>query len=101
MENGQEVVFLDIAIAVENIENLSLAKPREAGWSKYGFVKVIEARGCYPTPLDFYFLNSPMEYQVDHIDEYIEARNQAKLPHVKALDMMYEAYQQSLEHGRY
>lgn len=42
-----------------------------------------------------------MEYQVDHIDEYIEARNQAKLPHVKALDMMYEAYQQSLEHGRY
>lgn len=80
---------------------LSLAKPREAGWSKYGFVKVIEARGCYPTPLDFYFLNSPMEYQVDHIDEYIEARNQAKLPHVKALDMMYEAYQQSLEHGRY
>lgn len=74
---------------------LSLAKPKDAGWSKYGFVKVIEARGCYPTPLDFYFLNSPMEYQVEHIDEYIEAREQAKVPHVKALDIIYEAYKQS------
>ena len=53
---------------------LSLAKPREAGWKKYGFVKVIEARGCYPTPLDFYFLNSPTEYQFEHLQEYMTAR---------------------------
>lgn len=74
---------------------LSLAKPRSAGWSRYGFVKIIEARGCYPSPLDFYMWNSPVEYQLDHIEEYMEAREKAGLPHVAALDIIYEAYVRS------
>jgi hypothetical protein len=74
---------------------LSLADPKASGWSKYGFVQIIEARGCYPTPLDFYMLNSPQEFQMNHIEEYMQAREKAGLSHIKALDMMYEAYQKT------
>lgn len=71
---------------------LTLAKPRLAGWSRYGFVKVIEARECYPTPLDFYMWNSPVEYQMEHFEEYITAREKAKVPHLEALDNICKAY---------
>ena len=74
---------------------LSLARPRSAGWSKCGFVKIIEARGCYPTPLDFYFWNSTPEYQLSHVDEYMTARRKAKLAPIAALDLIYEAYERS------
>lgn len=80
---------------------LGLAKPRSAGWSRYGFVKIIEARGCYPTPLDFYMWNSPAEWQLEHVDEYMEARKKAKLAPVPALDLMYEAYQRSRKRCEY
>lgn len=71
---------------------LSLAKPRAAGWSKYGFVKVINARECYPTPLDFYMWNSSPEWQLEHIEEYMEARRKAKLEPIPAVEKIYTAY---------
>lgn len=72
---------------------LSLAKPKQSGWSKYGFVKVIEARGCYQTPLDFYMFNSPPQWQMARMDDYMKARRLTGLAPVNAIDAIYEAYQ--------
>lgn len=80
---------------------LSLAKPKKAEWTDYGFVKIIEARGCYPSPLDFYMWNSPVEYQMEHVEEYMQAREKAKLKRIPALDAMYNAYQKSKDTIKY
>lgn len=74
----------------------SLANPKSCGWNKYGFVQIIAARKCYPSPLDFYMLNSPQEYQLAHLEEYMTARQKAGLKPVPALDVMYEAYMKSV-----
>jgi len=75
----------------------ALALPKENDFYKYGFAKIIEARGCYDSPLDFYFLNSPMEYQIEHFEEYLNAREYAKLPHSKILDTYVEIYNEIKE----
>ncbi len=71
---------------------LCLAKPKEAGWSYFGFVKIIASRGCYPSPLDFYFWNSPQEYQWEHFEEYLEAREKAKLKKLPIIELFKKAY---------
>lgn len=71
---------------------MALAKPKESGFSKFGFVSVIEARECYQTPLDFYMMNSPQEFQLAHFHEYMDARKKAKIPSNPVLELFYEAY---------
>lgn len=75
---------------------LALAKPKESGFGKFGFVAIIEARECYQTPLDFFMMNSPLEYQLAHFDEYIEARDKAGIPHLPAIDLIYAAYKHTI-----
>lgn len=76
---------------------LSLANPKAYGWNKYGFVKILEARKCYPSPLDFYFLNSPKDFQEEYVYDYYDAREEAGLPKEPALEMLMRAY----EHSQY
>lgn len=71
---------------------LSLAKPKAYEWNKYGFVEIIKARGCYPTPLDFYFLNSPEEYQRKNFAKYMKIRKEAKLETPMVLELYNEAF---------
>lgn len=80
----------------EDLFNI-LAQPHRSKIDQFGCIQVIAARGCYPTPLDFYFLNSDVNYQMKHIHEYMAARSRAHLPHIKALDCMYEAFQRVYE----
>jgi len=69
-----------------------LANPKATGLKNFGCVKVIEARMCYQSPLDFYFLNSPVDYQRQHFEKYIAARKEAGLKNSKYLDIVCEAY---------
>lgn len=75
---------------------LALADPKGSGWGNYGFVKIIEARQCYASPLDFYMLNSPTEYQLEHIEDYFEAREEANLKHIYTLDKIRDAYEMAI-----
>ena len=71
----------------------SLANPKKYGWNKHGFVQIIQARKCYPSVLDFYFLNSPKAFQEDHLYEYYDAREEEGLPKEPALEILMRAYE--------
>lgn len=60
---------------------------------KPGFYEIIEERGCYEHPLDFFFFNSPFEEQVKYMDEYVQNRNSIKsLAKNPQIDFMYKAF---------
>lgn len=61
-----------------------------------GIYSIIEARGCYDSPLDFYMLNSPVDIQHENFFEYIKIRRQAQGTN-ELLDMILSAYE--AEHG--
>lgn len=69
-----------------------LANPRKTGFSNFGITKIIEARECYPSLLDFYFWNSPNDFQWEHFEDYITARENSKLPHLAVIDAFRDAY---------
>lgn len=79
---------------------LVLSQPKNSSFGKYGINQIIEARGCYPSTLDFYMWNSPVDYQLEHFDEYIQVRNEMHLPRIAALDLMNEAYQEYKENDK-
>ena len=91
---AMDAIFSQIEITTSDLFD-SLANPKKHGWDSYGFTDIIEGRGCYPSPLDFYMLNSPQDYQLAHIEEYIAAREKAGLEEVKALTIIYEAYRRA------
>lgn len=95
---SMNTIFSLISISTEDLYT-SLANIKDTPWSNYGFVQIIEARNCYETPLDFYFLNSSQNYQLEHVEEYMKAREEAGLEHYAILDWMYEAYRTSVEEG--
>lgn len=64
----------------------ALALPKESDFKNYGFTKIIEGRGCYDSPLDFYFLNSPVSFQMENFELYLETRKFARLPESKTLN---------------
>ena len=74
-----------------------LANPKKSSFNKIGCMKIIEKRECYPSPLDFFMWNSSVEYQMEHIDEYMEARKNAKLPELPILELRYKAFKKSQE----
>lgn len=76
---------------------LILSQPKSSSFGKYGINQIIESRGCYPSTLDFYMWNSPVEYQLEHFDEYIKVRKEMHLPHIEALDLIDEAYREYKE----
>lgn len=55
-----------------------------------GCLSIINERKCYPSYLDFYFLNLPKEEQLFAVDDYIAIRNKANLPRIPLLDKLYE-----------
>lgn len=69
-----------------------LANPKKTGFSNFGITKIIEARECYPSLLDFYMWNSPHDFQWEHFDDYIKAREDAHLPHLAIIDAFKDAY---------
>lgn len=85
-------VFKSIEMPIKDLF-LSLADPKKFGWRKLGFVRVIEARGCYPSPLDFYFMNSPLSFQKNHFQEYMDARKEAGLNTFKLLEKTLKVYE--------
>ena len=93
--NAMKQIFSFIEISTEDLF-YSLAKPKSCGWNHYGCTKIIEARKCYPTPLDFYMLNSSPEYQRAHVWEYYRARERAGLEKVYALEEMMRVYQKTV-----
>ena len=91
---AMDAIFSQIEISTPDLFD-SLAAPKKYGWDSCGFVDIIESRGCYPSPLDFYMLNSPQDYQLMHIDEFMAARQKAGLEKVEALNIIYEAYRRA------
>lgn len=66
---------------------------------KPGFYEIIEERGCYEHPLDFFFINSPFEEQVKYMDEYIKLRNGIKnLGKNPQIDFMYRSFCENREY---
>ena len=70
---------------------LMLAAPKAFGIN-FGSFEVIKSRGCYPSVLDFYMWNAPQDFQEDHIEEYLQAREAAKLPYLEELDFLVKSY---------
>lgn len=66
-----------------------------------GVFKVIAQRQIYANPLDFYMLNSSIEFQKEHIDDYMELREkyfpQQKNPLIDALYLYYKNLQMERE----
>ena len=60
-----------------------------------GCCDIIKARKCYPSELDFFFLNSPIETQIQYIDQYIAARESCGLKNEPILDYLYKIYNNS------
>lgn len=56
----------------DKLFTLSRAKAEKI--NKLGMIKVLENRGCYASALDFYYLNSPVNFQKEHFREYIRLR---------------------------
>ncbi len=83
-----------IAVPTEQLFQI-LACPKEAHIQSYGFIAVIKAREVYPSALDFYFLNSPVDFQADYAEMYFQTRRDANLPEVPALSLMEELYYES------
>lgn len=52
---------------------------------------VVMKRGLYPSPLDWYMWNSPEEFQLEHMEEYLEVRRKTKLPPLKYLTAIEKA----------
>ena len=74
----------------------ALANPKKWKMNNLGFVKIIEQRNAYPTPLDFYFLNSPIDYQYEHFKEYLDARaTNPNIPHMQVLDILQDVLQET------
>lgn len=74
----------------------ALATPKKWKMNNYGFVKIIEQRNAYPSPLDFYFFNSPVDYQYEHFNEYIAARaTNTMIPHLQVLDILQDCMEES------
>lgn len=74
-----------------------LANPQKSGFNKIGCLKVIEKRECYPSALDFFMWNAPLDYQMEHVDEYMEVREDAGLEPLPILELRYNAHLNSHE----
>ena len=58
-----------------------------------GCFSIIEERGCYACPLDFYFLNLKPSDQAYVIDDYMKIRNEFKsIKKEPLIDKLYEFY---------
>jgi hypothetical protein len=73
-----------------------LANPVKAKFNRYPILNIYNKyrATCYPSLLDFYFLNSPIEFQREHVDEYMEVRELTNLPKVPILDAMFKNFEQ-------
>lgn len=71
-----------------------LANPVKAKFNHYPILNIYNKYRalCYPSLLDFYFLNSPIEFQREHVDEYMEVREMTGLPQVPILDAMFKNF---------
>jgi len=70
---------------------IMLSNPKKSGIACLGCIKVIMARGCYPSPLDFYMWNSSAEYQWKYLDLYLSVREKANLPELNSLNLIVNA----------
>ena len=52
-----------------------LSNAKQYHLKQMSFIKIMNNRGCYASPLDFYYLNSPKELQDKYFDEYKELRD--------------------------
>lgn len=71
-----------------------LANPVKAKFNHYPILNIYNKYRalCYPSLLDFYFLNSPVEFQREHVEEYMEVREMTGLPQVPILDAMFKNF---------
>lgn len=65
-----------------------------------GIFEVINERGCYANPLDFYMFNSPVELQTYYIDDYMDIRkeffgDEDAVSHM--ISSIYNAYIEAIE----
>lgn len=58
-----------------------------------GCFLVINARECYESILDFYFLNLPKEEQLAYVDDYMKIRRDAGMAPIPLLDALYRIFQ--------
>ncbi len=65
---------------------------KDADKKECGCITIIKERGCYPEPIDFFFLNMPPEMQLEYVDDYMEIRKKAKIKPEPMLDMLYKVY---------
>jgi hypothetical protein len=72
-----------------------LAAPKKNHLNRYGFIKIIESRQTYPSALDFYFWNSPDDFQYRNFKHYLGLRKEMELPHVEVLDIYEEVFRES------
>lgn len=70
----------------------ALANPKESGIHRLGAINIIMDRKEYPSPLDFYFLQSPAEFQARHLHEYLQVREASGLAPVKTLSIISNMY---------
>lgn len=77
IKEGIEVNF-DIREKIRSYPDklLFLAQSKQNHFKDLGLMRLIEARGCYASALDFYYLNSPEELQKEYFYDYIKLRNQ-------------------------
>ena len=57
-----------------------------------GCFSIIEERGCYACPLDFYFLNLKPSDQLFVIDDYMKIRKEFRIKPEPLIDKLYQVY---------
>lgn len=68
---------------------------RKAAQPVPGCFKVIDAREIYKNPLDFYMLNSSVEFQEEYMHDYVRARRQIE-EFNPLIEAIYELYQEDM-----
>ena len=71
---------------------IALANPKKSGLDKLSGFRVISGRGCYPSPLDFYMWNSPIEFQRKHLLTYLDVREKSGLQPLPEIELITYAY---------